>query len=97
MFWGSGAVPCTRHVNLKQDNTIAHVSVCSVHFLVTKFTIPIPLNNVAIMTAVLIKTVQASVPNGWMHAFDVLFDGAIFGNPLPAESTMRVKFFCPSM
>ena len=74
MLRGSGSVPCTRHGNLKQDNTIAHVSICGVHFLVTKFTVSIPLNYVAIMTAVLVKAVKTSVPDGWVHAFDVLFD-----------------------
>ena len=57
VLWGSGSVPCTRHGNLKQDNTIAHVSICSVYFLVTKLTISISLDNVTIVAAVLIKAV----------------------------------------
>ena len=34
VLWGSGAIPCTRHGHLKQDDAVAHVSICSVYFLV---------------------------------------------------------------
>ena len=74
VLWGSGSIPCTRHGHLKQDDAIAHVSVCSVYFLVTKFTVSISLDNVAIAATVLIKAVKTCVPDGWMHAFDMLFD-----------------------
>ena len=97
VLWGSGSIPCTRHGHLKQDDAIAHVSICSVYFLVTKFTISISVDYVTIMATVLVKAIKTSIPDGWVHAFDVLFDRAISGNPLLAESTVRVKFFCPSM
>ena len=74
MLWGSGAMPSTGHGHLKQDYAIAHVSVCGVYLLVAEFTVPVSLNDVTIMTAVLVKAVKASVPDGRMHAFDVLLD-----------------------
>ena len=72
VLWGSGSMPCTRHGHLKQDDAIAHVSICSVY--VTKFTVSISLDYVTIMATVLVKAVKTSIPDGWVHAFDVLLD-----------------------
>ena len=74
VLWGSCSVPCTRHGNLKQDNTVTHMSICSVYFLVTKLTVSISLDYVTILAAVCVEAVKTSVPDGWVHSFDVLFD-----------------------
>ena len=74
VLWGSGSMPSARHCHLKQDDTVAHVSVCSVYLLVTEFTISISLDDVAIVAAVLVKAVKASVPDGWVHALNMLLN-----------------------
>ena len=94
---GACPIPCARHCNLKQDYTVSHVSVSRVNFLATELAISITLDNVTILAAISIKAIKACVPNGRVHAFDVLFDRAILGNPLVAKTTMRDELFRPFM